>query len=170
MQYHAPSSAHCLPLNDLAFARCIQSLSTKSKSLFGGSKKSTKGAADLQLWRRGNRFQLAVRWSDSVPDKWLTVALPSDYDDSSKERTRVSFPKLPYVCGTSLDMMNILARNSRSSGVENREGAFSIDFLTSQGESYYSPMIVSWYISNRCQGVRSRGVSVLQGRPLSTIL
>lgn len=122
------------PLYDLVFARRIQSLSTKSKSLFGGSKKSSKGAADLQLWRRGNRFQLAVRWDDAVPDRWLTMALPSDYSESARESNRVSFPKLPYTRGTSLDMMNILARNPRSSGVENREGTISIVFLTAKGK------------------------------------
>ena len=73
-----------------------------------------------------------MRWSDSVPDKLLTMAVPSEYDDS-KESLRVSFPKLPYTRGTSPDMMNIFARNSKGSSAEEREGVISIVFSTAKG-------------------------------------
>ncbi|GLI78411.1 hypothetical protein PoHVEF18_006725 [Penicillium ochrochloron] len=57
-------------LYDLVYARRIPSLSTKSIFPFGRLGKSGKGAADLQLWRRGNRYQLAARWDGSVSGRW----------------------------------------------------------------------------------------------------
>lgn len=48
------------PLYELLYSRRIQSLSSKSKLPFG-SKKSGKGGAELQVWSRGNSFQLAAR-------------------------------------------------------------------------------------------------------------
>ncbi|CAI7612736.1 unnamed protein product [Penicillium pancosmium] len=117
------------PLYELVFSRRIQSLSTKGKSLFG-SKKSGKGGAEAQIWRRGNRFQLAARWDDNIPDKWFTMSLPSDSCESSKEGTRVSFPRLPYNRGTVLDMANIITRNPKTMNVGSREGAVSMVFPT----------------------------------------
>ncbi|KAJ5759178.1 hypothetical protein N7520_006334 [Penicillium odoratum] len=134
------------PLYDLSYSRRIQSLSTKSKVL--GGKKSGKGGAELQLWRRGNTTQLAARWDDGVSDKWLTMSLPSDCPDSSKENTRVNFPKLPYSRGMSLDMMNIMARTPKSSNLIDREGTISIVFQTAQD--------------------REEFLGVLQGRPYSS--
>ncbi|KAJ5646581.1 hypothetical protein N7490_002953 [Penicillium lividum] len=61
------------PLYELSYSRRIQSLSTESKVL--GGKKSGNGGAELQLWRRGNSTQLAIRWDDGVPDKWPTMSL-----------------------------------------------------------------------------------------------
>ncbi|KAJ5994461.1 hypothetical protein N7451_010185 [Penicillium sp. IBT 35674x] len=123
------------PLYELSYSRRIQSLSTKSNLL--GGKKSGKGGAEVQLWRRGNTTQLAARWDDGVPDRWLTMSIPSECFDSSKEKTRVNFPKLPYSRGMSLDMMNIMARTPKSSShLVDREGAISIVFQTAQGNPF----------------------------------
>lgn len=140
VEFNNEPASHCFlsalsPLYELQFSRRIQFLSTKSKSLFG-SKKSGKGGAEIQLWRRSNGFQLAARWDDGIPDRWLTMALPCDVSDPSKENTRVSFPKLPYTRGMSLDMMNIMARSPRSTDAGNREGAISIVFQSSKGERF----------------------------------
>jgi hypothetical protein len=121
-------------LYDLVYARRIQSLSTKSIFPFGRLGKSGKGAADLQLWRRGNRYQLAARWDYSVSGRWLTMALPLFFIQSSRNSTRISFRKLPYTRGSSLDMLNILARNGKGGDVENQEGAISLVFRDSKGE------------------------------------
>lgn len=121
------------PLYELVFSRRIQSLSTKGTSLFG-PKKSGKGGAEVQLWRRGNKFQLAARWDDNIPDKWLTMSLLSDSSDSSKEGTRVGFPRLPYNRGTVLDMANIITRNPKTTNTGSREGALSIIFQTPHGK------------------------------------
>lgn len=121
------------PLYDLVYSRRIQSLSTKSNLL--GGKKSGKGGAEVQLWRRGNTTQLAARWNDNIPDKWLTMSLPRDCSDSSKDQMRVSFPKLPYSRGVSLDMMNIMARSPKTTSVITREGVISLSFQ-SVGGSY----------------------------------
>ncbi|KXG48423.1 uncharacterized protein PGRI_022930 [Penicillium griseofulvum] len=120
------------PLYDLLYSRRIHSLSTKGNSLFG-LQISGKGSADIQLWRRGTTFQLATRWDDSVPDKWLTMAVPSEFIDCSKENSRVTLPRLPYLRGTTLDMMNVMARCPKNSSSKNREGAMSISFRTSKG-------------------------------------
>jgi hypothetical protein len=121
------------PLYDLLYSSRIQSISTRTKS-FLGFQKPDKGGAEVQLWRRGRTFQLAARWDDSVPDKWLTISLPSEFIDSSKDNNRVIFPRLPYIRGTTLDMMNIMARSPKNSNVRNKEGAVSILFQTSKGE------------------------------------
>lgn len=122
------------PLYELQYSRRIKSLSTKSKSLFG-SKKSSKGGAEIQLWHRSNGFQLAARWDDHVPEKWLTMTLSSDCSQVDKESLKVSFPKMAYTRGASLDMMNILARSVKSHHIGNREGALSIVFENAKGES-----------------------------------
>ncbi|CAI7656315.1 unnamed protein product [Penicillium glandicola] len=119
------------PLYELLYSRRIQSLSAKSNSLFG-FQKSSKRSADIQLWRRGTAFQLAARWDDSVPDKWLTMTIPSEFIDSSKENTRVTLPRLPYLRGMILDMMNVMARSPKNPSTKNKEGAMSISFETSQ--------------------------------------
>ncbi|KAJ6095622.1 hypothetical protein N7486_006368 [Penicillium sp. IBT 16267x] len=135
------------PLYDLSYSRRIQSLSTKSKVL---GKKSGKGGAEIQLWRRGNTTQLAARWDDGIPDKWLTMSLPSDCPDSSKENIRITLPKLLYSRGMSLDMRNITARTPKTSNLVDREGIISMVFKTVQD--------------------REEFLSVLQGRPISSML
>ncbi|KAJ5129890.1 uncharacterized protein N7515_005929 [Penicillium bovifimosum] len=119
------------PLYELLYSRRIQSLSTKGNSLLG-LQKSRKGTAEIQLWRRGSTFQLAARWDDTVPDRWLTMAIPSEFIDSSKEDTRVTLPRLPYLRGMTLDMMTILARSPKNVNVKNKEGAISISFQESK--------------------------------------
>ncbi|KAJ5384051.1 hypothetical protein N7517_001962 [Penicillium concentricum] len=119
------------PLYELLYSRPIHSLSTKGNSLFG-FQISGKGSADIQLWRRGTTFQLAARWDDSVTDKWLTMAVPSEFIDSSKENSRVTFPRFPYLRGTTLDMMNVMARSPKNSNAKIREGTMSISFQTSK--------------------------------------
>ncbi|KAJ5093532.1 hypothetical protein N7456_009393 [Penicillium angulare] len=134
------------PLYELVYSRRIHSLSTKVNML--GSKRSGKGGAEIQLWRRGNTTQLAARWSDNVPDKWLTMSLPRDFSESSKDNLRVGFAKLPYFRGVSLDLMNIMARTPKATSMVSREGAISISF----------------------QSVKDREgfLEALRGRPLSS--
>lgn len=124
------------PLYELLYSRRIQSLSSKSKIPFG-PKTSGKGGAEIQLWGRGNTFQLAARWDDSIPDKWFTMALEPDCFDKTNEGLRVSFPRLSYSRGTSLDMMNIMARSPKTTKLSVREGAISILFQAAQGQ-YFS--------------------------------
>lgn len=120
------------PLYELLYSRRIQSLSTKTNSLFG-FQMSGKRSADIQLWRRGTAFQLAARWDDSVPDKWLTMTVPSEFIDFSKDNTRLTLPRLPYLRGMTLDMMNVMARSPKNSNAKSKEGAMSISFQTSEG-------------------------------------
>ncbi|KAJ5089664.1 hypothetical protein N7532_008348, partial [Penicillium argentinense] len=119
------------PLYELVFSRRIQSLTTKGKSFFG-SQKSSKGGAEAQLWRRGSGFRLAARWDDHIPDRWFTMSLPLDHSDSSKESNRVNFPRSPYTRGTVLDLVNIMARNPKTTNLGGREGALSIVFQSTK--------------------------------------
>ncbi|KAJ5526258.1 hypothetical protein N7494_012908 [Penicillium frequentans] len=153
------------PLFDLSYSRRIQSLSTKSNLL--GGKKSGKGGAEIQLWRRGNTTQLAARWDDSVPDRWLTMSLPSEFSDSSKENDRVNFPKLPYSRGMSLDMMNIMARTPKTSNLVDREGAISIVFQTAQGDLFLTAGILC-FADYFGRIYKEEFLGVLQGRPISS--
>lgn len=121
------------PFYDLLFSRHALSISTKGKSLFG-SKKSSKGGAEVQVWRRGNSTQLAARWDGSVQDSWLTASISSTGSDSSKESTRVNFPRSPFFRGPSLDMTNIMARGPKSTTDGQREGPISILFQNARGE------------------------------------
>ncbi|KAJ5209451.1 hypothetical protein N7449_003830 [Penicillium cf. viridicatum] len=120
------------PLYELLYSRRIQSLSPKSNSLFG-FQISGKRSADIQLWRRGTAFQLAARWDDYVPDKWLTMSVPSEFIDFSKDNTQFTLPRLPYLRGMTLDIMNVIARGPKNSNSKNKEGAMSIFFQTSEG-------------------------------------
>jgi hypothetical protein len=121
------------PFYNLLFSRHALSITTKSKSLFG-SKKSGKGGAEVQVWRRGNSVQLAARWDSLAQDNWLTASVSSTASDSSKESTRVNFPRLPFFRGPSLDMTNIVARGPRSTTEGQREGPISILFQNTRGE------------------------------------
>ncbi|KAJ6073250.1 hypothetical protein N7467_011335 [Penicillium canescens] len=158
------------PLYDLLYSRRIQSISTKTKS-FLGFQKSGKGGAEVQLWHRGTTFQLAARWNDSVPDKWLTISLPSESIDSSKDNNRVIFSRLPCIRGTTLDMMNIMARSPKNSNVRNKEGTVSILFQTSKGElgqcklRYTSFTNLLWVNLDR-----EEFLAVLQGQQLPQFL
>lgn len=156
------------PLYELQYSRRIHSLSTKSKSLFG-SKKSSKGGAEIQLWRRGNGFQLAARWDDHIPEKWLTMTLSSDCSHVAKEGFKVNFPKMAYTRGATLDMMNILARSLKSHHVGNREGTFSIVFQNAKGE-YSSTPVGGTTLNMNSITDREQFLAVLQGRPLSAIM
>jgi hypothetical protein len=162
------------PLYELLYSRRIQSLSTKSNSVFG-FQKSGKRSADIQLWRRGTDFQLAARWDDSVPDKWLTMAVPSEFIDCSKENTRVTLPRLPYLRGMTLGMMNVMARSPMNSNAKNKEGAMSISFQTSEGRpasSFLDLVLLTDSILLICIAIidRAEFLAVLQGQQLPNFL
>lgn len=122
------------PMHDLVYSRRILSLSTKSKTPFG--KKSSKGYAELHLWRRTNSLQLAARWDDSVANKWFTMALPRGCAEPTKDNS-VNIPKQAYARGTCLDMLHIAARHPKDSAA-NREGAIVIAFQRADGK-YHLP-------------------------------
>ena len=124
------------PLYELVYSRHFQTLSIKTNPILGFQKLG-KGSVEAQLWRRGTAFQLAARWDDAVPDKWLTMPVPSAFIDSSKENTRVILPRLPYLRGTTLDMMNVVARNPKNQSAKNKEGSVSISFQVKEGESNF---------------------------------
>ncbi|KAJ5354672.1 hypothetical protein N7541_005716 [Penicillium brevicompactum] len=119
------------PLYELLYSRHVQALSTKTNTILGFQKLG-KGGVELQLWRRGSTFQLAARLGGNVSDKWLTMAVPAAFNDTSKERTRVILPRSPYLRGKTLDMMNVMARGPKSPNIKNKEAAFSISFQASE--------------------------------------
>ncbi|CAG8197792.1 unnamed protein product [Penicillium olsonii] len=121
------------PLYENVYSRRVQHLSTKTSAILGFQKLG-KGNVELQLWRRGTSFQLAARLAGIASDKWLTISVPSELVDTSKDKTRVVFPRTTYLRGTTLDMMNIMARAPKNPTVKNKEAALSISFYGSEGE------------------------------------
>ncbi|CAG8101426.1 unnamed protein product [Penicillium salamii] len=122
------------PLYELLYSRRVQNISAKTNAILGFQKLG-KGGLELQVWRRGTLFQLAARWYGTVSDKWFTMAIPSAFVDASKDNTRVILPRTTFLRGTTLDMMNIMARAPKSPNVKNKEAAISISFQTSEGKS-----------------------------------
>lgn len=117
------------PSYELLYSRCAHWLMTKTSLL--KPSKLPKGNAEVQLWRKGNAFQLACRWVDNtgkVVDKWLTMAVSSGMVNPVRDSNRLAFPNSQYSQGTVVDLVNIIARNSKP-----RQGAITIAFKTVRG-------------------------------------
>lgn len=61
------------------------------------------------------------------------MSVPSEFIDFSKDNTRLTLPRLPYLRGMTLDMMKVMAQSPKNSNAKNKEGAMSISFQTSEG-------------------------------------
>lgn len=120
---------------ELMFSRRSTSLTAKGKALFG-SKKSKKGEAEVQIWRKGSSVQLAARWDDEAGDKWLTMtvvsAKPGPAKDG-KDGNQAGFPNAEYSRGTVIDLANIVSRSPKSTNMVKREGGVTITFKTARG-------------------------------------
>ncbi|KAI9043850.1 uncharacterized protein KD926_002741 [Aspergillus affinis] len=113
---------------ELAFSRRAVSLTTKGKSLFG-SKRSSKGDTEVQLWRKGNTIQFASRWNNRVTDKWLTMSvLPGTLPSS--DGNRVVFPAVTYSRGTVLNMATIMAGAPKDPNKLRMNGPIAVMFPT----------------------------------------
>lgn len=117
---------------ELLFSRRADSLVAKDKSLFG-SKKSKKGDAEVQLWRKGNSVQMAARWSDEVVDKWLTMSVHPGRLDPIKESNQAGFSNLEYTRGTVIDLASIISRSPKAANMARREGTVTITFKSVRG-------------------------------------
>ncbi|THC95419.1 hypothetical protein EYZ11_005106 [Aspergillus tanneri] len=118
---------------ELVFSRRAVSLATKGKTIFG-SKKSTKGDAEVQVWRKGNTVRLASRWQDHIPDKWLTMSISSGLLSLSADGTRVDFPPVNYSRGMVLNMASIMAGAPRDPNMARKHRTITITFPTANGE------------------------------------
>lgn len=120
---------------ELMFSRRSLSVIAKGKSLFA-AKKSRKGDAEVQIWRKGNSVQLAARWGEDVPDRWLTMAVVSGKTDAGKEgkdSNQAGFPNAEYSRGTVIDLANIVSRSPKSANMARREGSVMITFKSVRG-------------------------------------
>lgn len=117
---------------DLLFSRRADSLIAKGKSLFG-SKKSKKGDTEVQIWRKGNTVRMAARWSDDVPDKWLTMSVNVGRLDPSKDSNQAGFPDVEYSRGTVIDLANIISRSPKTASMARRQGSVAITFKSVRG-------------------------------------
>lgn len=118
---------------ELLFSRRAYSLIAKPKSLFGAAKKSKKGDTEVQIWRQGNSVQMAARWSDDVPDRWLTMSVMSGRVDPSKDSNQAGFSNVEYSRGTVIDLANIVSRSPKSANMARREGTITITFKCVRG-------------------------------------
>lgn len=122
--------------HELLFSRRAHWITTKEKSRFISSK-STKGNAEVQLWKKGNTMYLLSRWEDKVVDKWIAAQVPRSKGLShARDSNRASLPKVEYTRGTTIDMANLMARNPRESHSGRKEGPITITFDTVRGKSY----------------------------------
>ncbi|KAK1140607.1 hypothetical protein N8T08_010245 [Aspergillus melleus] len=113
---------------ELVFSRRAVSLTTRGKSLFG-SKRSSKGDTEVQLWRKGNTIQFASRWNDRVTDKWLTVSVSPGVLPSSNSN-RVEFPAVTYSRGTALNMATMMAVAPKDPNKLRMNGPIAVLFAT----------------------------------------
>ncbi|EAW14338.1 uncharacterized protein ACLA_073740 [Aspergillus clavatus NRRL 1] len=130
---------------ELVYSRSAMSLKTKSRGIFGVTRAlSSKGATEVQLWRRGNHFQLASRWADHIQNRWLTMSVPLPELRTSGHSNRVEFPPMPYFRGPVLDFANILARGpAKSPSLSERKGPITITFATSRDQEEFVDILRS---------------------------
>ncbi|KAH8427342.1 uncharacterized protein LDX57_005056 [Aspergillus melleus] len=129
---------------ELAFSRRAVSLTTRGKSLFG-SKRSSKGDTEVQLWRKGDVIQFASRWNDRVTDKWLTMSLSPGVLPSS-DSNRVEFPAVTYSRGTALNMATIMAGAPKDPNKLRMNGPIAVTFSTVQDREEFMDILTD--ISN----------------------
>lgn len=119
--------------HDLIFSRRALFITTKPTPRFG-SVKSSKGAAEIQLWQKGNSIRLLSRWDDKVEDKWMSMSVPRGELIHKKDSNRASFAKIDYDRGRKIDMANLLARDSRDKTEGRKAGPVTIAFESVRGE------------------------------------
>ncbi|KAL4803420.1 hypothetical protein BDV18DRAFT_162984 [Aspergillus unguis] len=113
---------------ELCFSRRAESMTTKKQS-FLGSSKSAKGETEVQLWRKGNSVQLASRWINPTPDRWLTMSVPSGSSrNASRESTRIEFPPTAYTRGMVLNLAVISSGSPKDARMAKRSGPITILF------------------------------------------
>ncbi|KAL4878010.1 hypothetical protein BJY04DRAFT_230284 [Aspergillus karnatakaensis] len=113
----------------LTFSRRADTLTTKKKQPFLNSHKSSKGETEVQVWRRENSTQLAARWTADIPDRWLTMSVPSGSGKGiSRDNNRVEFPVTDYIRGTVLNLAIIAAGSPKDPRMARRSGPIAISF------------------------------------------
>ncbi|KAI9754855.1 MAG: hypothetical protein M4579_004512 [Chaenotheca gracillima] len=115
----------------LVFSRRVFYITTKPPpKLSFGSAKSSKGHAEVQLWRKGQNVRLVSRWDDKVDDKWMTMTVPRNAGSlgNQKDSNRAILPKIEYERGRLIDMANLIARSPRESSGSKKIGPITIAF------------------------------------------
>ncbi|GAB1190984.1 hypothetical protein APSETT444_000152 [Aspergillus pseudonomiae] len=125
---------------ELLYSRRAASLVTKGKSLFG-TRKSSKGETQVQLWRKGASIQMSSRWDEHITDKWLTVSVMPGTLQQTKDSTRVDFSTLQYSRGSFLNMAGILAVAPKDPNMARRGGQIAINFATAKGIVYENDLV-----------------------------
>ncbi|KAL2809413.1 hypothetical protein BJX63DRAFT_358003 [Aspergillus granulosus] len=122
---------------ELCFSRRAESMNTKKQS-FLGSKKSTKGETEVQLWRKGHSIQLASRWTNHSTDRWLTMSVPPGSSRNvSRDSNRIEFPVTTYSRGTVLNLAVIAAGSPKDPRMARRNGPIMISFPKPKGMSAF---------------------------------
>ena len=138
-----------LSSHTLIFSRRAHHISTKQPR-FGGASKSNKGAADVQIWKKGNNMRLVTRWGDLVEDRWLSMSLSLSALKYSIDNNRVSLPNTIYDRGKLVDIVNLVAVKPKEKSDGRRTGYVTIAFETSRGEFIIYPS--AWLKKRRhCQ-------------------
>lgn len=132
---------------ELCFSRRAESLTTKKQS-FLGSNKSTKGETEVQLWRKGNSVQLAARWTNNVPDRWLSMSVPSGSCRtlSSRDGNRVEFPVTAYTRGSILNLAVIASGSPKDARMVKKSGPITIYFQRSNGKLHLQYALIRNFV------------------------
>ena len=118
----------------LVFSRRANYINTKAPSLFG-SAKNNKGAAEVQLWRKGNSTRLVSRWGDSVEEKWMSMWVARDAMNLPRDNNRAMLARVEYEKGRKIDMANMMARDPRDVADGKKTGPITIVFDSVRGKS-----------------------------------
>ncbi|KAL8814353.1 MAG: hypothetical protein Q9223_006409, partial [Gallowayella weberi] len=105
------------PGHTLLFSRRVHSLATKPPRIKFGGTKSTKGPAQVQLWRMkdddGGTVRLVSRWDDHIGDPWLSLLICKEtllqLLQQSNDSNRAVLPKGVYERGRKLDLKSLAA-------------------------------------------------------------
>ena len=118
---------------ELVFSRRANYVNTKAPTLFG-SAKNNKGAAEVQLWRKGNSIRLVSRWGDNIEEKWMSMWVSKDTMNLPRDNNRAMLARVEYEKGRKIDMTNMIARDPRDLADGKKTGPITIAFDTSRGE------------------------------------
>ncbi|KAL9594479.1 MAG: hypothetical protein Q9219_007013 [cf. Caloplaca sp. 3 TL-2023] len=128
------------PGHELVFFRRAVSVTTKNPSKWRKSFKAEKNSAAVHIWQTAqNKNLLLVRWEDNVKDMWMSTSLQFRTMEYAEDSNMANFPKLEYDRGSRINMVALVARDSKGQLRGNpKVGPVIICFETVQDREEFS--------------------------------
>ena len=127
--------------HNLVFACRASHISTKAPARWRGAPKSNKGAAEIQLWRKGNSTRIVARWGDMVDEKWISLPITEKSMTYSNNSNRVSFLNCVYARGKNINMGDLVAVQPKEKSKAERSGALTIAFARPSDQEKFVGMV-----------------------------